>query len=167
MACDNKEVVRLLLEKGFVLCLFVIGTFVLCFFNISLTRVDPGVKDGNDRSLTEIAIEKDSMDVVDFLWEALQKEVPEKVRLQQLASVIYKEDGEEAKKKFHALLKFLSPELVSLRNLFLLTAVQVTSTSVAGRHDCGNLLQHAVLRRRPEIVRLLMEHGFGRKISST
>ena len=167
MACDNKEVVRLLLEKGFVLCLFVIGTFVLCFFNISLTRVDPGVKDGNDRSLTEIAIEKDSMDVVDLLWEAVQKEVPEKVRLQQLASVIYKEDGEEAKKKFHALLKFLSPELVSLRNLFLLTAVQVTSTSVAGRHDCGNLLQHAVLRRRPEIVRLLMEHGFGWKISST
>ena len=83
-------------------------------------RVDPGVKDGNDRSLTEIAIEKDSMDVVDLLWEAVQKEVPEKVRLQQLASVIYKEDGEEANKKFHALLKSLSPELVSLRNLFLL-----------------------------------------------
>ena len=136
-------------------------------FNISLTRVDPRVKDGNDRSLTEIAIEKDSMDVVDLLWEAVQKEVPEKVRLQQLASVIYKEDGEEAKKKFHALLKSLSPEFVSSRNLFLLTAVQVTSTSVAGRHDGGNLLQHAVLRRRPEIVRLLMEHGFGRKISST
>ena len=167
MACDNKEVVRLLLEKGFVLCLFVIGTFVLCFFNISLTRVDPGVKDGNDRSLTEIAIEKDSMDVVDLLWEALQKEVPEKVRLQQLASVIYKEGGEETKKKFHALLKFLSPELVSLIILSLLRVVQVTSTSVAGRHDGGNLLQHAVLCRRPEIVRLLMEHGFGRKISSS
>ena len=136
-------------------------------FNIFLTRVDPRVKDGNDRSLTEIAIEKDSMDVVDLLWEAVQKEVPEKVRLQQLASVIYKEDGEEAKKKFRALLKSLSPELVSLRNLFLLTAVQVTSTSVAGRHDGGNLLQHAVLRRRPEFVRLLMEHGFGRKLSSS
>ena len=107
------------------------------------------------------------MDVVDLLWEAVQKEVPEKVRLQQLASVIYKEDGEEAKKKFRALLKSLSPELVSLIILFLLTAVQVTSTSVAGRHDGGNLLQHAVLRRRPEIVRLLIEHGFGQKISST
>ena len=136
-------------------------------FNISLTRVDPRVKDGNDRSLTEIAIEKDSMDVVDLLWEAVQKEVPEKVRLQQLASVIYKEDGEEAKKKFHALLKSLSPELVSSRSLFLLRVVQVTSTSVAGRHDGGNLLQHAVLRRRPEIVRLLIEHGFGQKISNT
>ena len=136
-------------------------------FKISLPRVDPRVIDGNDRSLTEIAIEKDSMDVVDFLWEALQKEVPEKVRLQQLASVIYKEDGEEAKKKFRALLKFLSPELVSLRSLFLFRLVQVTSTSVAGRNDGGNLLQHAVLRRRPEIVRLLMEHGFGRKISSS
>ena len=136
-------------------------------FKISLPRVDPRVIDGNDRSLTEIAIEKDSMDVVDLLWEAVQKEVPEKVRLQQLASVIYKEDGEEAKKKFRAFLKSLSPELVSLRSLFLLRVVQVTSTSVAGRHDGGNLLQHAVLRRRPEIVRLLMEHGFGRKISST
>ena len=136
-------------------------------FTISLTRVDPRVKDGNDRSLTEIAIEKDSMDVVDLLWEAVQKEVPEKVRLQQLASVIYKEDGEEARKKFRALLKSLSPELVSLKNLFLPRVVQVTSTSVAGRHDGGNLLQHAVLRRRPEIVRLLIEHGFGQKISST
>ena len=128
---------------------------------MSLPRVDPRVIDGNDKSLTEIAIEKDSMDVVELLWEAVQKEVPEKVRLQQLASVIYKEDGEEAKKKFLALLKSLSPELVSLKNLFLLRVVQVTSTSMAGRHDCGNLLQHAVLRRRPEIVRLLMEHGFG------
>ena len=128
---------------------------------MSLPRVDPRVIDGNDKSLTEIAIEKDSMYVVELLWEAVQKEVPEKVRLQQLASVIYKEDGEEAKKKFLALLKSLSPELVSLKNLFLLRVVQVTSTSMAGRHDCGNLLQHAVLRRRPEIVRLLMEHGFG------
>ena len=83
-------------------------------FKISLPRVDPRVIDGNDRSLTEIAIEKDSMDVVDLLWEAVRKEVPEIVRLQQLASVIYTEDGEEAKKKFHALLKSLSPEFVSL-----------------------------------------------------
>ena len=133
-------------------------------FNISLTRVDPRVKDGNERSLTEIAIEKDSMDVVDLLWEAIEEEVPEKVRLQQLASLIYKEDGEEAQKKFHALLKSLSPELVSSRNFFLPRVDQVTSTSVAGRHGGGNLLQHAVLRRRPEIVRLLMEHGFGQKI---
>ena len=134
---------------------------------MSLPRVDPRVIDGNDKSLTEIAIEKDSMDVVDLLWEAVQKEVPEKVRLQQLASVIYKEDGEEAKKKFHVFLKSLSPELVSSRSLFLHKVVQVTSTSVAGRNDGGNLLQHAVLRRRPEIVRLLMEHGFVQKISST
>ena len=60
----------------------------------------------------DIATEKGSMEVVDLLWEAIGEEIPEKVKLQQLSKSMYKEDTEEAKKKFSDLLRSLTPELV-------------------------------------------------------
>ena len=52
------------------------------------------------------------MDVVDLLWGALQEEVPEKVRVQQLSRAMFKNDLEEGKRKFTELLSSLSAELV-------------------------------------------------------
>ena len=60
----------------------------------------------------DIATENESMEVVDLLWEAIGEEIPEKVKLQQLSKAMYKEDTEEAKKKFTELLGSLTPELV-------------------------------------------------------
>ena len=74
--------------------------------------MDPKATIDNGRSLTKIAVENDSMEVVDVLWEALGEEVPEEVRLRQLSRAMYKEDKEEAKKRFTELLGFLTPELV-------------------------------------------------------
>ena len=71
--------------------------------------------------MTKIAVENDSIEVVDVLWEALGEEVPEEVRLRQLSRAMYKEDKEEAKKRFSELLGFLTPALVRFikKNLFL------------------------------------------------
>ena len=52
-------------------------------------RVDPKATIDNKMSLTKIAVENDSMEVVDVLWEALGEDVPEKVRLQQLSRAMY------------------------------------------------------------------------------
>ena len=60
----------------------------------------------------DIATEKESMEVVDLLWEAIGEEIPDKVKLLQLSRAMYKEDTEEAKKKFKELLRSLTPELV-------------------------------------------------------
>ena len=60
----------------------------------------------------DIATEKGSMEVVDLLWEAIGEEIPDKVKLLQLSRAMYKEDREEAKKKFKDLLRSLTPELV-------------------------------------------------------
>ena len=67
--------------------------------------------------MTKIAVENDSMEVVDVLWEALGEEVPEEVRLRQLSRAMYKEDKEEAKKRFSELLGFLTPELVRVMKM--------------------------------------------------
>ena len=61
---------------------------------------------------TEIAVESNSMDVVDLLWGALAEEVPEKVRVQQLSRAMFKKDLDEGKRKFTELLSSLSAELV-------------------------------------------------------
>ena len=42
------------------------------------------------------------------------EEVPEKVRVQQLSRVMYKEDKGEGKKRFRELLNFLTSEMVRL-----------------------------------------------------
>ena len=68
-------------------------------------------------SLTKIAVENDSMEVVDVLWEALGEEVPEKLRLQQLSRAMYKEDEEEGRKRFNELLGYLTPEKVRVFTL--------------------------------------------------
>ena len=60
----------------------------------------------------DIATENESMEVVELLWEAIGEEIPEKVKLQQLSKAMYKEDTEEAKKKFNELLRSLTPKLV-------------------------------------------------------
>ena len=70
---------------------------------------------GDDhRPAKKIAVENDSMEVVDVLWEALGEEVPEKVRVQQLSRAMYKEDKEEGRKRFQELLNYLTPEMVRL-----------------------------------------------------
>ena len=74
--------------------------------------MDPKATIDNERSLTKIAVENDSIEVVDVLWEALGEEVPEKVRLQQLSRAMYKEDKEEGRKRFRELLSYLPPEMV-------------------------------------------------------
>ena len=74
--------------------------------------MDPKATIDNERSLTKIAVENDSMEVVDVLWEALGEEVPEKVRAQQLSRAMYKEDKEEGRKRFTELLGYLTPEKV-------------------------------------------------------
>ena len=62
----------------------------------------------------DIATENESTEVVELLCEAIGEEIPEKVKLQQLSKAMYKEDTEEAKKKFTELLSSLTPELVRL-----------------------------------------------------
>ena len=60
----------------------------------------------------DIATEKESMEVVELLWEAIGEEIPDKVKLQQLSKEMYKGDIDEAMKKFNELLNSLTPELV-------------------------------------------------------
>merc|ERR1719394_93899 len=118
---DNKGVVSLLLETG----------------------VDPRAEIDNERSLTKIAVENNSMEVVDVLWKALGEEVPEEVRLRQLSRAMYKEDEKEAKKRFSEFLGFLTPELVAN----------------TGINSWGSVLQDAVFEGKTDFVRLLLAHG--------
>merc|ERR1719385_451853 len=90
------------------------------------------------------------MEVVDLLWEAIGEEIPDKVKLQQLSKAMYKEDTEEAKKKFSELLRSLSPELVS--------------TTAVNRY--GSVLQDAVLEGKTDFVRLLLDYGVDAKVAT-
>ena len=78
----------------------------------------------------DIATEKESMEVVDLLWEAIGEEIPDKVKLLQLSRAMYKEDTEEAKKKFKELLRSLTPELVRSRRLLGLDLIVGQETSL-------------------------------------
>ena len=86
-------------------------------------RADPTATGDDHRPAKKIAVENDSMEVVDVLWEALGEEVPEKVRVQQLSRAMYKEDKEEGKKRFRELLNYLTPEMVRMRSLIHLKLV--------------------------------------------
>merc|ERR550534_1436047 len=105
--------------------------------------VDPKATGEDNRQASEIAVESNSMDVVDLLWGALQEEVPEKVRVQQLSRAMFKNDLEEGKRKFTELLSSLSAELV-------------TRTAVNGYRT---VLTEAVLGGKTDFVRLLLDHG--------
>ena len=80
-------------------------------------RADPSATGDDHRPAKKIAVENDSMEVVDVLWEALGEEVPEKLRLQQLSRAMYKEDKEEGSKRFNELLGYLTPEKVRVFTL--------------------------------------------------
>ena len=97
-----------------------------------IVRVDPRAEVDNERSLSKIAVENDSMEVVDVLWEALGEEVPEEVRLRQLSRAMYKEDKEEAKKRFSELLGFLTPELVRFMKIIFLFILAVSRLPTQG-----------------------------------
>merc|ERR1719239_2132298 len=127
-AHDNKGAVRLLLEKG----------------------VEPKATGNYGKTAMDIATEKESMEVVDLLWEAIGEEIPDKVKLLKLSRAMYKEDTEEAKKKFKELLRSLTPELVST------TAV----------NQYGSVLQDAVLNGSTDFVRLLLEYGVDAKLAT-
>ena len=78
----------------------------------------------------DIATEKESMEVVELLWDAIGEEIPDKVKLLQLSRAMYKEDTEEAKKKFKELLRSLTPELVRSRRLLGLDLIVGQETSL-------------------------------------
>ena len=123
--------------------------------------MDPKATIDNGRSLTKIAVENDSMEVVDVLWEALGEEVPEKVRLQQLSRAMYKEDKEEGRKRFRELLSYLTPEMVRFfiqnQSFNEFVIIQVTTTPV---NRYGSVMQDAVVEGKTEFVNLLLEHGY-------
>merc|ERR1719385_301554 len=127
-AHDNKGAVRLLLEKG----------------------VDPKESGSYGKTAVDIATANESMEVVELLWEAIGEEIPDNVKLQQLSKAMYKEDIEEAKKKFSELLRSLSPELVS--------------TTAVNRY--GSLLQDAVFEGKTDFVRLLLDYGVDAKVAT-
>jgi len=117
-AYNKTGAVRLLLEKG----------------------VDPKATVDNGKTAMEIATEHEAEEVISFLCGAIGEEVPDNVKLRQLAKALYKDDDAE---KFKTILTSLSPELVSR------TAV--------GRS--GSVLQQAVYEGKTDCVRLLLEHG--------
>ena len=123
--------------------------------------MDPRAIIDNERSLTRIAVENDSMEVVDVLWEALGEEVPEKVRLQQLSRAMYKEDKEEGMKRFTELLSYLTPEMVRFfiqnQSFYEFVIIQVATTPV---NRYGSVMQDAVVEGKTEFVNLLLEHGY-------
>ena len=125
--------------------------------------MDPKATIDKKRSLTKIAVENDSMEVVDVLWEALGEEVPEKVRLQQLSRAMYKEDKEEGRKRFRELLSYLTPDMVRFLNRnqsfneFVIIQLQVATTPV---NRYGSVMQDAVVEGKTEFVNLLLEHGY-------
>ena len=108
----------------------------------------------------DIATEKESIEVVDLLWEAIGEEIPDKVKLLQLSRAMYKEDKEEAKKKFKELLRSLTPELVRFFLVGFFTRdtglFQVSTTAV---NQYGSVLQDAVIEGKSDFVRLLLEYG--------
>ena len=108
----------------------------------------------------DIATEKESMEVVDLLWEAIGEEIPDKVKLLKLSRAMYKDDTEEEKKKFKELLRSLTPELVRFSLVGFFTGdfgfFQVSTTAV---NRYGSVLQDAVLEGKTDFVRLLLEYG--------
>ena len=101
------------------------------------------------------------MEVVDVLWEALGEEVPEEVRLRQLSRAMYKEDKEEAKKRFSELLGLLTPELVRFMKKYSSFFIHSCFFQVAntGINSWGSVLQDAVFEGKTDFVCLLLAHG--------
>ena len=124
-------------------------------------RADPTATGDDHRPTKKIAVENDSMEVVDVLWEALGEEVPEKVRVQQLSRAMYKEDKEEGRKRFTELLSYLTPEMVRFLNqnqsFNEFVIIQVTTTPV---NRYGSVMQDAVVEGKTEFVNLLLEYGY-------
>ena len=152
---DNVNAMNLLLIKGFVL---EFGSHDFSELQPYI-RVDAKATGEDNRLATEIAVESNSMEVVDLLWEALEEEVPEKVRVQQLSRAMFKKDLEEGKRKFTGLLSSLSAELVRLcykNNFSSLSFFQVTCTAVNGSRT---VLTEAVLGDKIDFVRGLLDHG--------
>ena len=77
-------------------------------------RVDPKAKNNEEQTATEIAMDCNSMGVVEILWQAIGEEIPDVVKLQQMSKEMYKEDTDKAMKKFSELLNSLTPELVRI-----------------------------------------------------
>ena len=124
-------------------------------------RADPTATGDDQRPAKKIAVENDSMEVVDVLWEALGEEVPEKVRVQQLSRAMYKDDKEEGRKRFRELLSYLTPEMVRFFNqnqsFNEFVIIQVATTPV---NRYGSVMQDAVVEGKTEFVNLLLEHGY-------
>ena len=55
--------------------------------------------------------------IATLLSKAIGEDVPDKVKLQQLSTAMYKEDKEEGIREFSELLSSLTPEYVSFCNL--------------------------------------------------
>ena len=112
MAADNKGAVSLLLEKGFDECFHFKSLQEKILF-----RVDPKAKNNEEQTATEIAMDCNSMGVVEILWQAIGEEIPDVVKLQQMSKEMYNyDDGDDAKNNFKQLLRSVSPELVRIFN---------------------------------------------------
>ena len=105
-------------------------------------------------------MESDRTEIAVLLCEASGEEFPDKVKLEQLSKAMYKEDEDEAKKEFSKILASLSPDVVSFLKsciyFWLIVLTQVSSTAV---NDYGSVLRDAVLERKTDFIRLLLEHG--------
>ena len=102
MAADNKGVVSLLLEKGFD------GCFHFKSLQEEIFRVDPRAVNNEDQTATEIAVDCNSMGVVEILWQAIGEEIPDVVKLQQMSKQMYNyDDGDNSKNKFKLLMIIL------------------------------------------------------------
>lgn len=91
----------------------------------------------------EIALNGGYAEIATLLSKAIGDEVPDKVKLQQLSTAMYKEDKEEGIREFSELLGSLTPEYVS-------------STDV---NNYGSVLRDAVLEGKTDFIQLLLEHG--------
>ena len=64
-----------------------------------------------------LIMNKGYAEIASLPFKAIGEEVPDKVKLQQLSTAMYKEDKEEGKREFSELLSSLTPEYVSFCNL--------------------------------------------------
>jgi ankyrin repeat protein len=119
----DKEAVQLLLQHG----------------------VDLKETSDEERTSMKLAAENYNDDIVEILRDAIGGEIPDDIKMLQLAKAMQQND----KEKFSELLGSLSPELVS-------------STGI---DENGSVLQYAVLRS-PDFIRPLLEHGVDPTVGS-
>ena len=83
---------------------------VLVTFFLHLLKIQYFTKEIEYQQASDI---KTTPKYEEIFWQAIEEEVPDDVKLQQLSKAMYQDEKEKAKNKFCELLSSLSPELVS------------------------------------------------------